>query len=62
MRQFREGQRMTYQEKLKAAKEYLGFKWVFHPLYRPENNPAHRFKGSYYMAKYRRVAEMQGRL
>ena len=53
---------MTYQEKLKAAKEYLGFKWVFHQLYRPENNPAHRFKGSYYMAKYRRVAEMHGRL
>lgn len=53
---------MTYQEKLEAAKEYLGVKWVLHPLYRPENNPAHRFKGSYYMAKIRRIAEMNGRL
>lgn len=53
---------MSNEEKLSAAKEYLGFKWVFHPLYRPENNPAHRVKWSYYMAKYRRIAEMHGRL
>ena len=53
---------MSNEEKLKQAKEYLGFKWVFHQLYRTENNPAHRFIGSYYMAKYRRVAEMHGRL
>lgn len=53
---------MSNEEKLDAAKEYLGFRWVLHPLYRPENNPAHRFKGSYYMAKFRRIAEMHGRL
>lgn len=53
---------MSNEEKLKHAKEYLGFRWVLHPLYRPENNPAHRFKGSFFLKKFRRVAEMHGRL
>lgn len=53
---------MTYKEKLEAAKAYLGNKWVLHPLFKASNNPALKCRSSYYMAKFRRIAEMHGRL
>ena len=45
---------MTNQEKLERAKQILGKRWVLHPDYRREENPAHRFYGSYILTKFLR--------
>lgn len=41
-------------EKLAEAIHKLGKRWVLHPDYRPEENPAHRFYGSYILTKFLR--------
>ncbi len=53
---------MNKDQKLKEIKNMLGHRYVLHPAYRPELNPAHRFCGSYYLSKIRRAAENAGRL
>lgn len=53
---------MSNEEKLAAAKEYLGHKWVLHPLFKASNNPALKCRSSYYMSKIRRIAESHGRM
>lgn len=53
---------MEKEQKLREIKNRMGHHYVLHPAYRPELNPAHRFRGSYYMAKVKRIAENAGRL
>lgn len=41
---------MTHQQKLKAAKSYLGETWIGADDYRREDNPAHDYKsGAYWL-------------
>lgn len=41
---------MTHQQKLKAAKSYLGETWIGADEYRREDNPAHDYKaGAYWL-------------
>lgn len=47
-------------EKLEAAKQYLGERWVLHPLY--NRNPAHSAKDAYFLRSVRKEAVLHGRI
>lgn len=51
---------IRYAEKLKAAKQYLGERWVLHPLY--NRNPAHSAKDAYFLRSVRKEAVLHGRI
>lgn len=54
---------MTYDDKLFAAIQYLGKKWVMHPDYNRKENPAHSMKfGSYILNKFSAKARRRGRI
>lgn len=51
-----------YAEKLEAAKQYLGERWVLSPQYSSKNNPAHTCQGSYHLRNIRKHAVVHERI
>lgn len=50
----------SHQEKLEAAKAYLGERWVLHPQY--QRQPAHSAKDAYFLRTVRKEAVLHGRI
>lgn len=53
---------VRYAEKLEAAKQYLGERWVLSPQYNSRNNPAHTCRNSYHLRNVRKTAVVHERI
>lgn len=49
-------------EKLEAAKQYLGERWVLSPQYNSRSNPAHKCRDSYHLRNIRKHAVVHERI
>ena len=49
-------------DKLEAAKQYLGERWVLSPQYNSKNNPAHKCRDSYQLRNVRKHAVIHERI
>ncbi len=50
------------EEKLEAAKQYLGERWVLSPQYNSKSNPAHKCRDSYHLRNVRKTAVVHERI
>lgn len=54
--------KQTREQKVEAAKQYLGDSYVFSPNYNPSKNPHHGMKPGSSLSKVRAEASKQGRI
>lgn len=52
----------TSADKLQAAKQYLGKRYILHPEYKRSENPAHTHQASAYLQPVRARAVAEGRV